>query len=94
MLFTFHLSSDLAFSIAKPREEITVTLPDGSVIVGKSWETTPAEIARNIAKSLFEKTVISRVDGQLWDIERPLEKSCSLELLDFENPEGLFVPNL
>ncbi|KAH0612816.1 uncharacterized protein H6S33_009196 [Morchella sextelata] len=73
---------------AKPREEITVTLPNGSVIVGKSWETTPAEIARNIAKSLFEKTVISRVDGQLWDIERPLEKSCSLELLDFENPEG------
>jgi hypothetical protein len=25
----------------------------------------------------------------LWDLERPLEKSCKLELLDFEHPEGM-----
>jgi threonyl-tRNA synthetase len=25
----------------------------------------------------------------LWDLERPLEKSCKLELLDFEHPEGI-----
>ncbi|KAL7274332.1 threonyl-tRNA synthetase [Rhizina undulata] len=73
---------------AKPREEITITLPDGKTIEGKSWETTPASIARGISKSLFEKTVISRVDGGLWDLERPLEKSCNLELLDFEHSEG------
>ena len=24
----------------------------------------------------------------LWDLERPLEGSCRLELLDFEHPEG------
>ena len=24
----------------------------------------------------------------LWDLERPLEKACKLELLDFEHPEG------
>jgi len=29
-----------------------------------------------------------QVDGVLWDLERPLEKSCKLELLDFEHPEG------
>jgi threonyl-tRNA synthetase len=29
-----------------------------------------------------------KVDGELWDLERPLEKSCKLELLDFEHPEG------
>lgn len=28
------------------------------------------------------------VDGELWDLTRPLEKSCKLELLDFEHPEG------
>ncbi|KAI0293901.1 Threonyl/alanyl tRNA synthetase, partial [Russula brevipes] len=28
------------------------------------------------------------VDGELWDLERPLEKSIKLELLDFEHPEG------
>lgn len=24
----------------------------------------------------------------LWDMDRPLEESCKLELLDFEHPEG------
>jgi threonyl-tRNA synthetase len=37
--------------------------------------------------------VIARLDKgtpeeTLWDLERPLEKSCSLELLPFDDPEG------
>lgn len=72
----------------QPREDITITLPNGSEKPGKSWETTPAQIVREISKSLSEKTVISQVDGELWDLERPLEKSCKLEFLDFEHPEG------
>ncbi|CAZ85666.1 unnamed protein product [Tuber melanosporum] len=73
---------------AKPREDITISLPDGKVVAGKSWETTPSSIARGISKSLFEKTVIAKVDGNVWDLERPFEKSGTLELLDFEDPEG------
>lgn len=77
----------------KPREKIEVTLGDGKVIIGESWVTSPAEIARGISKSLFERTVIARLDHgtpeeTLWDLERPLEKSCKLELLDFDHPEG------
>ncbi|KAH7133527.1 hypothetical protein EDB81DRAFT_658604 [Dactylonectria macrodidyma] len=73
---------------AKPREEITVALPNGKEEKGISWETTPAAIAKSISKSLLERTVISMVDGELWDLTRPLEKSCKLELLDFEHTEG------
>ncbi|KAF5713847.1 threonyl-trna synthetase [Fusarium mundagurra] len=73
---------------AKPREEITISLPNGKEEKGTSWETTPGAIAKGISKSLFERTVISRVDGELWDLTRPLEKSCKLELLDFEHTEG------
>ena len=29
-----------------------------------------------------------RVDGQTWDLIRPLEGDCQLELLDFEHPLG------
>ncbi|KAF7196170.1 Threonine--tRNA ligase, cytoplasmic [Pseudocercospora fuligena] len=72
----------------QPREKIEVTLDNGSVKEGTSWETSPSQIARDISKSLFERTVIARVDGELWDMDRPLEKSCKLELLDFEHPEG------
>ncbi|KAF2459637.1 threonyl-tRNA synthetase-like protein [Lineolata rhizophorae] len=73
---------------AKPREPINITLADGRIEVGESWVTSPADVARSISKSLFERTVIALVDGELWDLERPLEKSCRLELLDFEHPEG------
>lgn len=77
--------------IEKPREPITITLPDGTQKEGTSWETTPMSIALGIAKSLAERTVISKVDGELWDLTRPLEGSCKLELLDFENDEGKMV---
>ncbi|KAJ3515363.1 hypothetical protein NLJ89_g1814 [Agrocybe chaxingu] len=81
-----------AFVAAQPREDITVTLPDGSERKGKSWQTSPMDVAKEVSKSLSERIVIAKaydqVDGELWDLERPLEKSCQLELLDFEHPEG------
>ncbi|KAF7559708.1 hypothetical protein G7046_g4448 [Stylonectria norvegica] len=77
-----------AENAAQPREEITISLPNGKEEKGTSWETTPGSIAKAISKSLLERTVISRVDGELWDLTRPLEKSCKLELLDFEHTEG------
>jgi len=77
-----------AWVAEQPREAITVTLGNGSSKEGTSWETSPSQLAREISKSLFERTVIARVDGELWDLDRPLEKSCKLELLDFDHPEG------
>jgi threonyl-tRNA synthetase len=58
---------------------------------GTSWETTPMNIAALISKSLSERVVIAKVDGVLYDLIRPLEKSCKLELLDFEHDEGKMV---
>ena len=78
----------------KPREPISITMPDGSIKVGTSWETTPAEIAKGISNSLFKRTVVARLDGdkdQLWDLDRPLERSCKLELLTFDDPQGKMV---
>lgn len=45
-------------------------------------------LAADISKSLAERTIIAKVDGDLWDLTRPLEKSCNLQLLDFENDEA------
>ncbi|TKY90330.1 hypothetical protein EX895_000328 [Sporisorium graminicola] len=73
---------------AKPRQPITVTMPDGSKRQGTSYETSPMDIAKEISKSLSERIVISKVDDNLWDLERPLEADCKLELFDFESPEG------
>lgn len=45
-------------------------------------------VAKAISQGLADRTVIAKVDGAVWDLERPLEASCTLELLDFEHPEG------
>ncbi|KAK0610457.1 threonyl-tRNA synthetase [Bombardia bombarda] len=76
----------------RPHEDIQISMPDGTVKTGKSYETTPADIAKGISNSLLKRTVVARIDGEtLWDIERPLEKSCKLELLDFNDDQGKFV---
>ncbi|KAG1802062.1 uncharacterized protein HD556DRAFT_1429705 [Suillus plorans] len=76
------------FVKSQPREEIVITMPDGSERKGTSWETSPMDVAKEVSKSLSERIVIAKVNGNLWDLERPLETSCKLELLDFEHPEG------
>lgn len=77
-------------------DRIEIEMPGGEKKEGTKWETTPAQVAHSISKSLLERTVIARVQGtgasdegrQLWDLERPLEYSCRLELLDFAHEEG------
>lgn len=47
--------------LAQPREEIIVTMPDGSERKGQSWETSPMDIAKEVSKSLSERVVIAKV---------------------------------
>ena len=76
---------------AQERKAISVELKDGTVKAATSWETSPLDIAKEIGKSFADRQVISKVDGELWDLERPLEKDSKLEFLDFEHPEGKAV---
>lgn len=67
---------------------IRITLPDGKVKEGKKWNTSPFDVAKEISKSLASNAVISKVDGVPWDMNRPLEGDCKLELFTFEDDEG------
>lgn len=49
----------------KPRTPIKITLPDGKVLDGKAWETTPLSIAKGISKSLANATIISKVNDEV-----------------------------
>lgn len=75
----------------KPRQAIKITLPDGKVVDGQSWETTPYAVARTISQGLADATVISKINNELWDLDRPLEEDCSLQLIKFDDPEGQAV---
>ncbi len=67
---------------------IKVVLPDGSIKAGIKGATTPLDVANEISKSLAKKCVVAKVDGETWDLFRPLEGDCTLALLNFEDPDG------
>nr|CAH8823128.1 unnamed protein product [Trichobilharzia regenti] len=79
------------FIASQPRSPIQITLPDGTIVDGKAWETTPMEVAKNISKTLAEHAVIAKVNGELWDLLRPFEKSSSLEVYNFDHKDGEYV---
>lgn len=67
---------------------IRVTLPDGTARDGVKGVTTPQDIVGMLSRSLAKKAVAAKVDGEVWDIFRPLEGDCQLQILTFEDPEG------
>ncbi|MES1904292.1 MAG: hypothetical protein MHPSP_000069 [Paramarteilia canceri] len=72
--------------LSKP---ISVTLPDGKIISAKSFFDSPVTLLKSINnKKLAKEAIISKVNGKLWDLEKPLETDCSLEILDFTDPEA------
>jgi threonyl-tRNA synthetase len=71
---------------------IQITLPDGKVVEGKAGVSTPYDVAVQIASEQFaKKFIVARVDGKLHDYGLPISKSCNLELLSFDTPEGKHV---
>lgn len=69
-------------------EQITVTLPDGGTKTAVKGATTPLDIAGQLSKSLAKQVVVADVDGGKWDLFRPLEQDCRLELHTFDNAKG------
>jgi len=64
---------------------------------GKSGELLLADFKRLYTVYLFcsqglaDNTVIAKVNKMVWDLDRPLEEDCTLELLKFEDEEAQAV---
>ncbi|XP_073738611.1 threonine--tRNA ligase 2, cytoplasmic isoform X3 [Callorhinus ursinus] len=70
---------------------ITVRVAGGKTVEGEVWKTTPYQVAAEISPELAESTVVAKVNGELWDLDRPLEGDSTLELLTFDNEEAQAV---
>ncbi|XP_057578520.1 threonine--tRNA ligase 2, cytoplasmic isoform X1 [Hippopotamus amphibius kiboko] len=70
---------------------ITVRVADGKTVEGEAWKTTPHQVAAEISQELAESAVIAKVNGELWDLDRPLERDSILELLTFDDEEAQAV---
>jgi threonyl-tRNA synthetase len=69
---------------------IEITLPDGSK---KSVEagTRPIDIAKSISPRLADAAIVAKVNGDLYDLTRPIEQDAALQILTSKDPESLEV---
>uniref|UniRef100_A0AAZ3NPE7 threonine--tRNA ligase n=1 Tax=Oncorhynchus tshawytscha TaxID=74940 RepID=A0AAZ3NPE7_ONCTS len=66
------------------KQAFSVRLADGRTMNGTTGVTTPSIIAQN-ARLASQMCV---VNGELWELLRPLEADCELQLLGFNTTEG------
>ncbi|MDE6367513.1 MAG: threonine--tRNA ligase [Muribaculaceae bacterium] len=66
---------------------INITFPDGSV---KQFEAgvTPLQIAESISPRLAQDVLAASVNGQEWDLSRPVAADATLQLFKWDDPEG------
>jgi threonyl-tRNA synthetase len=69
---------------------LTITLPDGnqqSVPDG----ARPLDVAKSVSPRLAADAIVARVNGELFDLTRPLESDAKVEIFTTKNPEALQV---
>lgn len=66
---------------------ILITFPDGSSRKFAAG-TTPLQIAESISPRLAEETFAATVDGQSWDIQKPIETDATIKLHKWDDPEA------
>lgn len=66
---------------------IQITFPDGNA---RQFEpgVTSFEIARSISEGLSQKVLAAKVNGEVWDLSRPISKNSTLQLLTWDDKDG------
>ncbi|NIR44470.1 MAG: TGS domain-containing protein, partial [Gemmatimonadetes bacterium] len=71
-------------------DTIRISLPDGSVQEAPAG-ITPRGIAERIGPRLARAAVAARVDGGVWDLDRPIREDLSIQILTEDDDEALYV---
>ena len=71
-------------------DTIQISLRDGKVL-DEPKGATAADVARQISPRLAREAYVARVDGELTDLSRPLERDAKLEILTDKDPDSLMV---
>ena len=66
---------------------IKITLPDGSIREFPEGVTS-YEIASSISEGLARNVLAAKVNGEVWDSNRPIENDATVQLLTWNDPEG------
>ena len=66
---------------------IKITLPDGTFKEVKKG-TSSLDIAKSISEGLARKVLAAEIDGEIWDLNRSIDKDATLKLLTFNDDGG------
>jgi len=66
---------------------ITITLPDGSTREAPKG-TTPGEIASSIGRGLAKAALAATVDGEVVDLDRPIDHDAKVAIVTPDTPAG------
>lgn len=65
--------------------------PEDATLILNRHLSTPYDVAQHLAEMLTERSALALVNGQIWDMHRPLEEDCTVELLHFHCPDPFHV---
>jgi len=70
--------------------KVKITLPDGS---SRDYPkgTTGLEIARTISEGLARNALAVEVDGDIWDLSRPIDQDASIKIFTWNDPGGKYA---
>ena len=68
-------------------EQITITLPDGSTRAHERG-VTGLQVAESISRGLAREALAVAVNGDTWDLARPIPSDASVRILTWKDDEG------
>ena len=67
---------------------LKMTMPDGAIRDYDKESITPLELAESISHGLAKKALGASVDGEIYDLLRPITKDAEISILTFDDEEG------
>ena len=71
-------------------EVVKITFPDGAVKEFPSGTTTE-DIAGSISSGLKKKALAGKLNGEMYDLRRPIEEDGAIEIITQDQPEALEI---
>ncbi|CAL1526483.1 unnamed protein product [Lymnaea stagnalis] len=70
-----------------------VGIPEDCTLIMNKYLSTPFNCAMHMQELLMTRSALALVNGQPWDMHRPLETDCEIKFLHFEEEDPRIVNN-
>jgi large subunit ribosomal protein L39 len=62
-------------------------VPENALLYLNKNMSTPYNACQHMGEALMSRSALATVNGQLWDMHRPLEEDCTLKLIHFHDKD-------